>query len=189
MWYPLIEIVFHWGTRFVPNSNVSTTSRIEGSGGKIHSFCAWYSFRMSFWIVPRRRAHGIPRFSAFARYIAQITEAGELIVIDVDTAPISIPPNRISMSRRDGTATPQVPNSPFASGSSVSYPYRVGMSDATLSPVSPWSIRYLNRRFVSSALPYPENIRIVQRRPRYIVGWIPRVYGNSPGTPSFWRTS
>ena len=108
---------------------------------------------MSFWIVPRKLGHATPRFSAFARYIAQRTEAGELIVIDVETAPMSIPPKRVSMSRRDDTATPHVPNSPFASASSVSYPYRVGMSNATLSPVSPWSMRYLNRRFVSSALP------------------------------------
>ena len=35
---------------------VSVTSRIDGRGGKMYSFCAWYSFRMSFWIVPPRRA-------------------------------------------------------------------------------------------------------------------------------------
>src|SRR5207244_1702041 len=57
------------------------------------------------------------------------------------------------MASREDTATPQVPNPPFASGSSVSYPYKVGMSNATLRPVSPCAIRYLNRRFVSSALP------------------------------------
>src|SRR5213079_993909 len=45
-------------------------------------------------------------------------------------------------------------------------------------------MRYLNRRFVSSAPPNPANIRIVHRRPRYIVGWMPRVKGNSPGFPS-----
>ena len=32
---------------------MSVTSRIDGSGGKIHSFWAMYSLRMSFWIVPR----------------------------------------------------------------------------------------------------------------------------------------
>ena len=32
---------------------MSTTSRMDGSGGKIHSFCAMYSLRMSVWIVPR----------------------------------------------------------------------------------------------------------------------------------------
>ena len=53
MWYPLIEIVFHCGTFCEPNSIVSTTSRIEGSGGKMNSFCAMNSLRMSFWIVPR----------------------------------------------------------------------------------------------------------------------------------------
>src|SRR5947208_2093281 len=45
-------------------------------------------------------------------------------------------------------------------------------------------MRYLNRRFVSSAPPNPANIRIVHGRPRYIVGWMPRVKGNSPGFPS-----
>src|SRR2546427_9091927 len=58
------------------------------------------------------------------------------------------------------------------------------MSNATLSPVSPCAMRYLNRLFVSSALPYPANIRIVHRRPRYIVGWIPRVNGYCPGRPT-----
>ena len=32
---------------------MSVTSRSDGSGGKIHSFWAMYSFRMSVWIVPR----------------------------------------------------------------------------------------------------------------------------------------
>src|SRR5215211_8443963 len=36
MWYPLIEIVFHCGTFCEPNSIVSTTSLIDGSGGKIY---------------------------------------------------------------------------------------------------------------------------------------------------------
>src|SRR2546422_445852 len=111
-------------------------------------------------------------------------DAGLLIVIDVLTPPTSIPLKRIRMSSRDDTATPHVPNSPFASGSSVSYPYRVGISKATLRPVSPWAMRYLNRRFVSSGLPNLANIRIVHSRPRYMVGWIPRVNGKPPGLPS-----
>ena len=37
---------------------MSTTSRIDGSGGKIHSFCAMYSLRMSVWTVPRSRSSG-----------------------------------------------------------------------------------------------------------------------------------
>ena len=42
---------------------MSMTSRIEGSGGKMYSFCAMYSFRMSFWIVPRSSRVGTPCFS------------------------------------------------------------------------------------------------------------------------------
>jgi hypothetical protein len=34
---------------------MSVTSRIDGSGGKIHSFWAMYSLRMSVWIVLRAR--------------------------------------------------------------------------------------------------------------------------------------
>ena len=39
---------------------MSVTSRIDGSGGKMYSFCAMYSFRMSVWIVPRSRSRGTP---------------------------------------------------------------------------------------------------------------------------------
>src|SRR3972149_5715081 len=103
-----MDTVFHCGTLFVPYSNVSTTRRMEGSGGKIHSFCAWYSFRISFWMVPRSRSAATPFFAAIARYIAQRTDAGELIVIEVEIAPGSIPSNSISMSLSEDTATPQV---------------------------------------------------------------------------------
>ena len=61
-----------------------------GRGGKMNSFCAWYSFRMSFWSVPPSRARSTPDRSAAATYIASSTGAGELIVIDVVTAPRSM---------------------------------------------------------------------------------------------------
>ncbi len=64
---------------------VSVTSRMEGSGGKMYSFWAMYSFRMSFWRVPPRLFRGIPLFSAAAMYMAQMTEAGPLMVIEVVT--------------------------------------------------------------------------------------------------------
>ena len=48
MWYPEMEIVFHCGTSFAQYSIESITSRIEGDGGKMNSFCAMNSFRMSF---------------------------------------------------------------------------------------------------------------------------------------------
>ena len=74
------------------NAIVSRTSRIDGRGGKTNSFCAWYSFRMSFCSVPPSWLRGTPAFSAWATNIAKIGAAGELIVIDVVIAPRSMPP-------------------------------------------------------------------------------------------------
>src|SRR5438552_18087157 len=76
-------IVFHLGMKRVPYSMVSVTKRIEGSGGNRNSFCALYSLRISFWSVPPSFALGKPRFSALTIYIAQITEAGLLMGMDV----------------------------------------------------------------------------------------------------------
>ncbi len=59
----------------------------------------------------------------------------------------------------------------------------VGKSKAVERPVWPCSSRYLNRAFVCSGVPNPANMRMVQRRLRYIVGWTPRVNGYSPGKP------
>src|SRR2546428_4823050 len=126
----------------------------------------------------------MPRPSAITRYIAQMTDAGLLIVIDVLTPPTSIPLNRIRMSSRDDTATPHVPNSPFASGSSVSYPYRVGISKATLRPVSPWAMRYLNRRVVFSPPPHPADNPLLHHPPRAMVGWMPPGDGEPPRVAS-----
>ena len=58
-------------------------SRIDSRGGKMYSFCAMNSLRMSFWIVPDSFFQSAPCFSATTRYIAKIIGAGELIVIDV----------------------------------------------------------------------------------------------------------
>ena len=43
---------------------MSMQSRMDGSGGKIHSFCAMYSLRMSVWIVPRSFSGPMPCSSA-----------------------------------------------------------------------------------------------------------------------------
>src|SRR5881409_1346372 len=43
-----MEIVFHFGTSFAQYSIESTTSRIDGEGGKMNSFLAMNSLRMSF---------------------------------------------------------------------------------------------------------------------------------------------
>ena len=62
---------------------MSVISRIDWRGGKMYSFCAMNSFRMSFWIVPDSVFQSAPCCSATTRYIAKIIGAGELIVIDV----------------------------------------------------------------------------------------------------------
>src|SRR5258706_791974 len=57
------------------------------------------------------------------------------------------------------------------------------MSNAVDRPVWPCSRRYGNPLLVSAAVQNPENIRIVQTFPRYIVLYGPRVNGYSPGSP------
>jgi hypothetical protein len=52
--------------------------------------------------------------------MAQMMAAGELMVMLVETLSSGMPSSRISMSFNEETATPQVPNSPRASGWSVS---------------------------------------------------------------------
>src|SRR5256885_101542 len=158
------------------------------------SGCCAVKLTPAVWVWNRRRqargslAPNVSRISRAqmrraARYFAQMMDAGLLIVIDVLTPPTSIPLKRIRMSSRDDTATPHVPNSPFASGSSVSYPYRVGISKATLRPVSPWAMRYLNRRFVSSALPEPANIPTVHNPPPGLGGVVPHGDGETAPLP------
>ena len=112
MWYPLTEIVFHLGTSFAQNAKMSVISRIDWRGGKMYSFCAMNSLRMSFWIVPESVFQSAPCFSATARYIAKIIGAGELIVIDVVMPPSAMPSNSRSMSASETMLTPHLPTSP-----------------------------------------------------------------------------
>src|SRR5579862_5638479 len=135
----------------------------------MYSFCAMYSFKISFCNVPEIFFQSAPCFSATARYIAQITEAGELIVIEVVTSASGILSNSVSMSASELIATPHFPTSPSDKGWSESYPINVGKSKATEGPVCPWEGKYRNLRLVSSAAPKPANWRMVHRRPRYMV--------------------
>jgi len=130
-------MVFHFGTSFAQNRKTSVISRIEGRGGKMYSFCAMNSLRMSFWIVPEILRQSAPCFSATTRYIAKIIAAGELIVIDVVMSPSWMPSNSVSMSASDMMLTPHFPTSPSDSSWSGSRPINVGRSKATLSPVPP----------------------------------------------------
>src|SRR5690348_3420154 len=77
---------------------MSVMIRIDGRGGKMYSFCAMNSFRMSFWMVPDSVSQLAPCFSATTRYIAKIIAAGELIVIEVVMSPTAMPSKSASMS-------------------------------------------------------------------------------------------
>ena len=72
------------------------------------------------------------------------------------------------MSATVSTATPPLPTSPSLRGSSLSRPINVGMSNAVDRPLPPLRRISLNRAFVSSGVPKPANIRIVQSFERYI---------------------
>ena len=144
---------------------------------------ATYSFRTSFCAVPETFSRGTPCLSATATYIATRIGAGALIVIDVETRSSGMPSNTVSMSASESIATPTWPTSPSARSSSESRPICVGRSNAVESPGWPCESRNLNRSFVASGVPKPAYWRIVQGRPRYIVGWMPRVNGYSPGNP------
>jgi hypothetical protein len=104
-----------------------------------------------------------------------------LMVIEVETFPSGMSRRSTRMSSMVSIATPTRPTSPAAMEWSESYPICVGRSKAVESPVCPAFRRWWKRAFVSSAVPKPAYCRMVQKRPRYIVGCTPRVYGGSPG--------
>ena len=99
---------------------MSTTRRTDGSGGKIHSFWAMNSLRMSVWIVPPSAASGIPRRRAMQAYIASTIAAGALTVIETVTSSSGMPAKRSSMSASVSIATPSRPTSPRARAASES---------------------------------------------------------------------
>src|SRR4029450_11931958 len=111
-------MVFHLGTSVEQNPKMSVISRIDCRGGKMYSFCAMNSLRMSFWMVPEIFFQSAPCCSATTRYIAKIIGAGELIVIDVVIFGSSsgMPSNSRSISLSDTTLTPHLPTSPSDNG-------------------------------------------------------------------------
>jgi hypothetical protein len=66
--------------------------------------------------VPFSRVQSTSCCSATARYIAQMIDAGELIVIDTLTSPKGMPRNKTSISSSEEIATPHRPVSPSAIG-------------------------------------------------------------------------
>jgi hypothetical protein len=145
-----------------------------------------YSLSRSFCSVPRNAPTSTPRLRASAIRNASRIGAVELIVIDTETRSSGMPSNSVSRSRAHAIDTPTLPTSPAACGASGSYPICVGRSNATLNPDCPRSSRKRKRAAVSSALEKPEYWRVVQGRPRYMLGYGPRVKGNSPGWPRRW---
>ena len=95
---------------------MSLISLSDGAGGEIHSFCAMYSFKMSFCKVPRSFLKRTPCRSATTRYIANNTIAGPLMVIDTLTRSKGMSRKSVSMSATESMATPHRPTSPLARG-------------------------------------------------------------------------
>ena len=79
-----------------------------------------YSLSTSFWIVPVIWSPATPCSSATSWYMSSSTAAGALMVIDVLTESIGMPSNSSRMSSSESIATPTLPTSPEAIGSSES---------------------------------------------------------------------
>ncbi len=94
---------------------------------------------MSFCVVPCSCSWATPWASAATMYSASSHAAVALIVIEVFISPSGMPSISACMSPRWAIGTPTLPTSPRASSSSGSYPVCVGRSNATDSPVWPFS--------------------------------------------------
>ncbi len=99
---------------------MSRMIRMEGRIGKIHSFCAMYSLRMSAWTVPDSASRLFPRERASATYMASRIHAVGLMVMETEMRSRSMSAKSASMSSSVSTATPSRPNSPSERGSSES---------------------------------------------------------------------
>src|SRR4029077_2423116 len=110
----------HLGSSALQYAKVSVVSRSDGIGGEMYVPRGMYSLSTSFWIVPVNRSPATPCSCATNWYITNSTAAGALIVIDVETTSNGKPCNRILMSSIESIATPTLPTSPAAMGSSES---------------------------------------------------------------------
>ena len=119
-------------------------------------------------------------------YMASSMAAGALMVIEVETLSRGMPSNRAAMSSRRGDGHAHLAH--LAGGHRV---IRViadlggqveGHREAGLALLRAGSGSggWIPRRW-----PKPAYWRMVQRRPRYIVGCTPRVKGYSPGKPTW----
>ena len=114
MWYPEIEMVFHFGTFLAQYSKMLVMIRIDGLGGYTYVPRAMYSFNRSFWMVPLMAVDGTPCSSATSSYMSSKMAAVELMVIDVVTLSSGRSFSNRRMSAIESMATPTLPTSPSA---------------------------------------------------------------------------
>src|SRR2546428_12754798 len=103
-----MEMVLYFGTFSAQNLKMSVIRRIEGRGGKMYSFWAMYSLRMSFCSVPEIFFQSAPCFSATARYMASRIGAVELMVMETVTSSRVMRSKMVSISASVSTATPHL---------------------------------------------------------------------------------
>ena len=105
-----------------------------------------------------------------------------LIVIDVETRSSGMPSNSVAMSSIESIATPTRPTSPGGERMVrvVAHLRRQIEGDAQAADALREQIA-VARDSIPRRVANPAYCRIVHSRPRYIVGWMPRVNGNSPG--------
>ena len=113
-------MVFQFGRLVAQYAKRSVMRRIDGCGGKMYVPRAAYSLSMSFCTVPVIFSGGHPCLSATSWYRSSSIAAVALMVIEVDTRSRGMSWSRISMSSSESIATPTLPTSPFAIGSSES---------------------------------------------------------------------
>src|SRR6476620_11598733 len=98
-----MEMELYFGTLSAQNLKMSVISLMEGRGGKMYSFWAMYSLRMSFCSVPEIFFQSAPSFSATTRYMAKRMGEVELMVMETVTSSRLIPSKIVSMSARVST--------------------------------------------------------------------------------------
>ena len=163
---------------------MSPTSRIAGSTGKHHSFCAMYSLRMSVWIVPASRSRPIPRSLGRDHIERQHDRRRRVDRHRHDTRsevdPVEQRLHILQRVDRDALTTnlPQRPRMIGVVAHQRRHVKRRRQPRLTMIEQIP------EPPLVSPAVPNPANCRIVHNRPRYIDPYTPRVNGNSPGNPT-----
>ncbi len=184
MWYPETDTGCQRGSSARVKRIRSVTSRTDGTGGKMYSFWAWNSLRMSFWMVPPSAARGMPRRSAIATYIAITVAAGPLMVIEVVTAAeVDLGKQLVHVGQRvDGHAGPaDLADRPRVVGVAAHQRRHV---EGRREPGDARGQQVVEAPVGVGRRPNPANMRIVQSLSRYMLWYGPRVNGSTPGAPS-----